>query len=398
MQKKSTVLLIDDDPEFAELVRRWLVPADDAGFMLTWSDSLTKGLDRLAKGGVDAVLLDLGLPDSKGLKTFTTASTQAEGVPIVVLSGGETGLALEMVQQGAQDYIVKTECNREILIKTLLYAIGRSAHKAAKEGSVIALLGAKGGVGTTTIALSLASILARESRVVLVEMRPTLGSLASHLQAHNPARNLSHCLNPDSLSPGSGEARAALWAYKNVPGLSILFGPQTAGECTAIDPGRAKLLLQSLAALTDYVIVDLPPSLSEANRAVIESSSSMALVVERDPVCAGLAGKMARTIESWNATSFPVGAVIVNRASVACPVPLLEIETLLNCRVLGVVPPAPDLCLRAQNAGVPVAVLDPESLISGSLNDLAEILAPARLGLLRGLPVMADFGHEEIRT
>jgi len=380
MHKKLTVLLIDDHPEFAELVRRWLVPANDAGFIFDWSDSLKKGLDRLAKGGVDAVLLDLGLPDSKGLETFTTASTQAHGVPIVILSGGQTGLALEMVERGAQDYVVKTDCTRELLVRTLLFAIGRASHKTAKEGWIIALLGTKGGVGTTTIALSLASILARERSVVLVEMSPTFGSLASHLQVHNLSRNLSHCLNPDSRSPGSGDPKAALWAYKNVPGLSILFGPQTAGECAEIDPGRAGSLLQSLAALADYVIVDLPASLSGANRAVIESSSSMALVVERNPVCARLAGKMARTIESWNAASLPLGAVLVSRAPVGCPAPLPEIESLLKCRVLGVVPPAPDLCLRAQNAGMPVAVLNPESQMSGSLDDLSETLAPARLG------------------
>jgi hypothetical protein len=47
---------------------------------------------------------------------------------------------------------------------------------------------------------------------------------------------------------------------------------------------------------------------------------------------------------------------------------------------------------------MPVAILDPESLISGSLNDLAELLAPARLGLARGGPAAADFGREGIRA
>jgi len=106
---------------------------------------------------------------------------------------------------------------------------------------------------------------------------------------------------------------------------------------------------------------------------------------------------MARTIETWNAASLPLGAVIVSRASVACPAPLPEIESLLDCRVLGVVPPAPDLCLRAQNMGAPVAVLDPESLLSDSLKNLSEILAPAQLRL-HGRPVLADFGHEGLRA
>jgi CheY-like chemotaxis protein len=101
-----------------------------------------------------------------------------------------------------------------------------------------------------------------------------------------------------------------------------------------------------------------------ATRVVIEHSLSMALVVKRDPACVRIAGTMLRAIESWNATPYPVGAVIVSRASVSCPMPLPEIDSLLVCEVLRVVPPAADMCLRAQNAGVPLVAVDSESPIS----------------------------------
>jgi len=136
MRKQLTVLLIEDSREFAALVQRWLVPQDDTDFIFHWSDSLANGLDLLAKGGVDAVLLDLGLSDSKGLETFTKASTQAHGVPIVVLSGEDTALALRMVRQGAQDYLIKTACNSDLLVKALLYAVGRSGHKTTESDLV----------------------------------------------------------------------------------------------------------------------------------------------------------------------------------------------------------------------------------------------------------------------
>jgi DNA-binding NarL/FixJ family response regulator len=76
---------------------------------------------------VDVILLDLGLPGSKGLETFTTARMQASGIPIVVLSGGDTeSLALEMVRRGSQDYLVKSACDGETLAKALQYAVARS--------------------------------------------------------------------------------------------------------------------------------------------------------------------------------------------------------------------------------------------------------------------------------
>src|SRR5450756_1585784 len=103
--KPLTVLLIEDSPAYAELVQQWLSSKDSAAFVLNWTDSLQAGLNRLARGGIDVILLDLGLPDSGGRKTFVAAQSHAAGVPIVVLSANEDeSLALEAIRDGAQDY------------------------------------------------------------------------------------------------------------------------------------------------------------------------------------------------------------------------------------------------------------------------------------------------------
>lgn len=122
--KTLTVLLIEDSLEYVELIRRWLSTKSDIQFVLDWASSLSAGLTRLAKGGVDAILLDLGLPDSRGPGTFDAVKTRASGVPIVILSAEDTeSLALQMVQQGAQDYIIKSACSRDQLVKALRYAV-----------------------------------------------------------------------------------------------------------------------------------------------------------------------------------------------------------------------------------------------------------------------------------
>src|SRR5579871_6897112 len=93
------VLLIEDDPDYAELVTQWLSPAAER-FQLSWTDSLAPGLSRLAAGNVDVVLLDLNLPDSEGLVTFTAIRKRAPGIPVIILSAADNQtLALRTIQE-----------------------------------------------------------------------------------------------------------------------------------------------------------------------------------------------------------------------------------------------------------------------------------------------------------
>ena len=73
-----TVLLIEDSPQYANLVQRWLSDTSEGGrFLLNWTDSLASGMSRLEKGGIDVILLDLGLPDCSGVEAFTETRARA---------------------------------------------------------------------------------------------------------------------------------------------------------------------------------------------------------------------------------------------------------------------------------------------------------------------------------
>src|SRR5262249_54914898 len=150
------------------------------------------------------------------------------------------------------------------------------------------------------------------------------------------------------------EAAACLWPCKNVPGLKVLFGPQSAAECGDLAPDRVKNLITALAELAEYVVLDLPPSLSGSNRAAVTASGRLVMVVERDPVCVQSAKLMTLAMEDWEGTPHPVEITLVNRASLSCPMPLPEIESQLGFPALAVVPPGPDICLSAQHAHTPV--------------------------------------------
>jgi signal transduction histidine kinase len=83
-------------------------------------------LQRLESEGCDAILLDLWLPDSQGLDTFTQVHRQAPSLPVVVLtSEDDEDLGVEAVNRGAQDYLIKGEVTPRLLVRSLRYAIER---------------------------------------------------------------------------------------------------------------------------------------------------------------------------------------------------------------------------------------------------------------------------------
>lgn len=120
------VLLVEDNAGDARLVREALAETRGGHFEVEPAERLAPALDRLDAGGIDAVLLDLGLPDSSGGETFEKAKDHAQGVAIIVLTGlGDEELGLKMVRSGAQDYVAKGEVNGGVLARVIRYAIER---------------------------------------------------------------------------------------------------------------------------------------------------------------------------------------------------------------------------------------------------------------------------------
>ena len=124
--KVVKVLLVEDNPGDARLIREMLAEAKGTRFNLERVDRLSMGLERLAAGGFGVALLDLSLPDSSGLDTFARVYAQAPQVPTIVLTGlADEALALKAVREGAQDYLVKGQVDSPLLVRAIRYAIER---------------------------------------------------------------------------------------------------------------------------------------------------------------------------------------------------------------------------------------------------------------------------------
>jgi len=124
--KPTRILLVEDNPGDARLIREMLAETPAQDFSIEWVSRLADGLERLGRDQFDVVLLDLGLPDSQGLDTLIKAYKQAPQVPFVVLTGlADQTLALTALRQGAQDYLFKDETQPNLLLRAIRYATER---------------------------------------------------------------------------------------------------------------------------------------------------------------------------------------------------------------------------------------------------------------------------------
>ena len=123
------VLLIEDNPGDVRLLRALLQETGSSQFELVHAERFSDALMRLSERRFDVVLLDLSLPDAQGIETISRLGGQAEGTPIVILTGlNDEEIAIRALQQGAQDYLVKGQADGELLARALRYSIER--HKA----------------------------------------------------------------------------------------------------------------------------------------------------------------------------------------------------------------------------------------------------------------------------
>ncbi len=120
------VLLVEDNDVDADLTQDILAEWSIEQFDITHVTRLSEALTHLGKERFDAVLLDLSLPDGYGLATLRQVQAASPTIPIIVLSGvSDQTLALQAVQNGAQDYLVKGQGQPELLTRSIRYAIER---------------------------------------------------------------------------------------------------------------------------------------------------------------------------------------------------------------------------------------------------------------------------------
>lgn len=121
------VLLVEDDESDAHLVRQALRLCRDTRYEISWTISLAEAKQHLCEHRADVLLVDLSLPDSSGLNTVRSIHEMYPVLPLIVLTGHDNvEFALEALESGAQDYLIKGRFDTDSLTRAIRYAISRA--------------------------------------------------------------------------------------------------------------------------------------------------------------------------------------------------------------------------------------------------------------------------------
>jgi Flp pilus assembly CpaE family ATPase len=257
--QECKVLLIEDNPGDARLVQEMLVDAEGT-FRVQTAASLVAALDALAHEKFDVALVDLSLPDSNGLETLLTVQRHAPGLPMVALTGLKSeSMALAAVKQGAQDYLVKGTLTTESLVRALQYAMMRRQNSSgpadAQSATVVGFLGAKGGVGTTTIACHGALELQRQTKkkVLLIDLDASSASASFLMDAHSEYTIADATMNLHRLDPSFWSNLVCGTSH----GVDLLQSPGVKRSYEPLNGERVRHVLRFARALYGYIVVDL---------------------------------------------------------------------------------------------------------------------------------------------
>jgi pilus assembly protein CpaE len=254
------VLLVEDNLGDARSLQEMLADADSGLFRVQIVDSLVAALNALALRRFDVALVDLSLASSHGLETLLTVQRHAPGLPIVALTGQDSeSMAMAAVERGAQDCLVKGTLRVESLVRSLQYAMLRrnrsTAPVEAQVATVIGILGAKGGVGTTTIACHWALELRRQTKkkVLLLDLDVSSASASFLMEVHSEYTTAEASTNLHRLDASYWNSLVCTTPH----GIDVLQAPGAMRFHDPLNGERVRHVLRFARTLYGYVVVDL---------------------------------------------------------------------------------------------------------------------------------------------
>lgn len=369
----AKILVADDDVMLQRLISNTLKLEHHE---IIVAENGPQALELVRSENPDLVILDVMMPGLNGFDVCAAlrADPATTTLPVIMLSGlGQVQEKIMGLKAGADEYLTKPIDPRELLTRVEMLLVRHKVLRqsaAAKAGRVFSVIGAKGGVGVTTLAINLAAHMAEQSKdVILLEFRPDFGTVAVQLNLR-PEMSLAALreLEPVAITE-QVVTRLLQPASFN---LRVLCGPQTATEFGTFTAAHAGALLSRLTALTDYVIVDLPPAADTATEAILKSSDQIVVVLEPEITCVAAAVQRIAQIMSYSST-LETHLVGVNRQG-AMLLSVREMENRLNRTLSGMIPPATDVIGVAVQYGAPIVVMQPTHVFAEHIQEIARLM------------------------
>ena len=367
------ILFIDDDIDTLKLVGLML---ERQGYEIAVASDGITGLSKAASELPDLILLDVMMPDLDGLEVTRRlrADPALAHIPIIMFTA-KTMVDDKVAgfEAGVDDYLTKPTHPAELTahVKAVLTRSAQARAAGIEKANVIALLGSRGGIGTTTLAINLGIILQISGHdVILTEFNPGRGTLALELNIQNPlglSALLSRSLKDIHLRSVESEIISHSVGIRVLPAS---FQPKETELEQAIPQMEA--ILNSLASMCTTLIVDLGSGLRSYVKPILRQCDRLILVVE--PVFPSniMALTLLQELETEGISRHKISMALINRLRTSLQIPWRQVETDLGVELAGIISPAPEQAHQASQGGMPIVLSHPDSLISDQLRKVAQ--------------------------
>jgi DNA-binding response OmpR family regulator len=372
------ILIVDDDVDSLKLIGMML---QRQGYEIVAASNGQQALARARADEPELIILDVMMPDMDGYEVCRRlrhdSTTQA--IPIIMFTAKT--LVDDKVagfEAGADDYLTKPTHPAE-LASRVKAVLARSAAQRRPNGDqalTLGFLGAKGGVGITTLAANVAAALARSDPTIIADFRfgqGTLGLSLGFARSTGMANLLARSAN--EITPRAVENELVTHGS----GLRLLLSsPRPKETLLNVSPDAAVMLLRHLRTLSRNVVLDLGAGLTRLSARLAQEVDQLTLAVEPNRVALALARDLLHEIEQLGLPHNQINVVLVNRAQSSLQIPWQEAEQILNHEMTAIISPAPELAFQAAEAGLPIVIFQPNSIVANQFGKLAEEIASHR--------------------
>jgi pilus assembly protein CpaE len=374
------ILIIDDDIDTLKLVGIML---ERKGFEILASTKGEKGL-QLAKSELpDLILLDIMIPDVDGYEIARElrSTPETEAIPIIMFTAkSQVDDKVEGLEAGADAYITKPARPRELFAQ--VSSILKRAPQRAKQtqtasegnGILLGVIGAKGGLGLSTLATNLAIELNEqtEKNVVLTDFRPGQGTISLDLDMTN-SEGFKRLLEMDRDVILPSKVKDCLLIHQS--GLKTLLSSYHPADASYITKGKQFLAItQNLKKIVDYAVIDLGPSLPPITKKVLPECSKIIVCMEPSPDNITHTKALIDNLSNQRIGEGRLMTVLINRQRSGVQLSWEQSEELFGRNIDQIFTPVPELAYQAARSKIPMVKRSPDSMTAEQFTELASKL------------------------
>ncbi|NIM95721.1 MAG: response regulator [Anaerolineales bacterium] len=370
------VLIIDDDIDTLKLVGLML---ERQGYEIAVASNGTLGLSKAATEQPDLILLDVMMPDLDGYEVTRRLRTDPTLAHIPIIMFTAKTMVDDKVagfEAGVDDYLTKPTHPAELTahVKAVLARTAQARSEPSEKARAIAFLGARGGLGTSTLAINVSIALQHRGHdVLLAEMTPGRGTLALELNVSEPI-GLHNLLTRSLKDIHLRSVDTEIFNHKT--GLRLLlssFRPRDV-ELEAAVP-QMEAVVNNLSAMCTTVVLDLGSGVRPHTHALLQHCNRVVIVLE--PIYpTNLVGQaLIEELEIRGIGRHKVSMALITRERTSLQIPWQQVSNDLGLELAGIISPAPEQAHQASQVGTPLVVLHPASLISDQYHTMADHIA-----------------------